>query len=292
LKWLTTDCRETLERASARETAARVAAGALAKCLLREFGVECVGYVISIGPVLATIDPPAWVGNADSSEGPSAIAAGLRALRDANEMYTPDAAAAVKMIDAVRDAKRAGDTIGGIVETRVFGLPPGLGSCASWQEKLDGRLMQAVGSVQAIKGVEIGLGFEAARLPGSQVHDAIQFNAAQRSSPNFGFVRRTNRAGGLEGGMTNGQALIVRAAMKPISTLMQGMDSVNLKTLQAERSDYERSDVCAVPAASVVVENVVAFEVARAWLNKFGGDTLREVRAAYGFFSDTLRRLA
>jgi chorismate synthase len=278
VKWLTTDCRETLERASARETAGRVAAGALAKGLLREFGIECVGFVAEIGMV------PAAVAEA-------ATAAEIARVRDANEVYTPDAAAVEAMTAAIREAKKAGDTLGGIVEARVFGAPIGLGSCMAWQEKLDGRLMQAVGSIQAIKGVEIGLGFAAARLPGSRVHDAIRFDGVQRGTPNFGFVRDTNRAGGLEGGMTNGQPLVVRAAMKPISTLMQGMDSVNLRTLEPERSDYERSDVCAVPAASVVVENVVAFEVARAFVAKFAGDTVREVRAAYGHYCDAVRRL-
>jgi len=278
LKWLTTDCRDVLERASARETAARVAAGGLVRCLLREFGVEAVGFVCEIGGIRASV--------ADDAD-----PATLRAARDANEVYTPDAAAVESMIAAIRRAQADKDTLGGVVEVRVFGLPPGLGSCASWQQKLDGRLMQAVGSIQAIKGVEIGLGFEAARRPGSQVHDAIYFDPAQRGSSNFGFVRRTNRAGGLEGGMTNGQPLVVRAAMKPISTLLRGMDSVNLKTLAPERSDYERSDICAVPAASVVAENVVAFEVARAWLEKFGGDTLREVRAAYEHYANAARGL-
>jgi len=278
LKWLTTDCRETLERASARETAARVAAGALAKSLLREFEVECVGFVCQIGPVKASIP--------DDAE-----PADLRAARDANEVYAPDPAAVEPMIAAIKQAQKDQDTLGGIVEVRVFGVPPGLGSCASWQQKLDGRLMRAVGSIQAFKGVEIGLGFEAARRPGSRVHDAIYFDPGQRESPNFGFVRKTNRAGGLEGGMTNGQTLIVRGAMKPISTLLQGMDSVNLETLQPERSDYERSDICAVPAASVVAENVVAFEVARAWLEKFAGDTLREARAAYEYYAAAVRSL-
>ena len=279
LKWLTTDCRETLERASARETAARVAAGALVKGLLGEFGVTCVGFVAEIGGVRATVAE-----DATQEE--------LVRGRSANEVYTPDKKAAAAMIDAIRAAKRDKDTLGGVVEVRVFGLPPGLGSCFSWREKLDGRLMQAVGSIQAFKGVEIGLGFEAARRRGSEVHDAIYFDATQRQSSNFGFVRRTNRAGGLEGGVSNGMPLVVRGAMKPISTLMQGMDSVNLKTLQPERSDYERSDVCAVPAASVVAENVVAFEVARAWLDKFAGDTLREVRDAYESYSNAVRGLA
>lgn len=279
MKWLTTDCRSPLERASARETAGRVAAGALAKCLLREFGVQSVGFVREIGPVSARVPEDAAPHD-------------LVRLRDANEIYTPDAQAIEAMIAAIHAAKVNKDTVGGVVEVRVFGVPPGLGTCARWQDKLDGRLMQAIGTIQAIKGVEIGLGFESARRPGSEVHDALHFDVAQRETPNFGFVRRTNRAGGLEGGMTNGMPLVVRAAMKPIATLLQGIDSVNLTTLQPERSDYERSDVCAVPAASVVAENVVAFEVARAWLDKFGGDTLTEIRAAYEHYADSVRRLA
>ncbi len=279
LKWLTTDCRETLERASARETAARVAAGALVRELLHGFGVEVVGFVSEIGSARAQVSE-------------DAEPAALLAARDSNDVYTPDPAAIKAMIEAIHDAKVNRDTVGGIVEVRAFGLPPGLGSCASWQEKLDGRLMQAVGSIQAFKGVEIGLGFEAARLPGSLVHDAIHFDAAQRASASLGFARKSNRAGGLEGGMTNGMPLVVRGAMKPISTLLQGMDSVDLRTLAAERSDYERSDICAVPAASVVAQNVVAFELARAWLEKFAGDTLREVRAAYEFYLSSARGLA
>jgi chorismate synthase len=278
LKWLTTDCRDTLERASARETAARVAAGALAKCLLRNFDVLCVGFVTRIGSAEVTVAQ-----DADLVQ--------LQDARDANDVYTPDPAAVDPMLNAIKQAQKNKDTVGGIVEVRVTGLPPGLGSCASWQQKLDGRIMQALGSIQAFKGVEIGLGFESARRSGSQVHDAIYFDPNQRHTPNFGFVRKTNRAGGLEGGMTNGQPLVVRAAMKPISTLLQGMDSVNLRTLQPERSDYERSDTCAVPAASVVAENVVAFEVARAWLDKFAGDTLREVRAAYESYAQMIRAL-
>lgn len=279
LKWLSDDCRNTLERASARETAGRVAAGALCKLLLREFGVEVVGFVASIRGVQATVDA-----------GFSTDA--LRAARDANEVYTPDESAAPAMIDAIRAAKKAGDTVGGVVEVRAFGVPPGLGTCAAWQDKLDGRLMQAVGSIQAIKGVEIGLGFEAARRDGSAVHDPIHFDAAARDAHTMGFSRPTNHAGGIEGGMTNGQPIVIRAAMKPISTLMRGMDSVNLRTLQPERSDYERSDVCAVPAASVVAENVVAAELARALLDKFSGDTLHEVRAAYRAFCEAARRIS
>lgn len=279
LKWLTPDCRDVLERASARETAGRVAAGALTKALLSEFGIESVGFVIRIGDVAA--------------DAPDSLSSDvLRAARDANEAYCPDPAAAERMIAAIRQAKIDRDTLGGIVEARVYNLPPGLGSCVRWQDKLDGRLMRAVGSIQAIKGVEIGLGFAAAALPGSRVHDAIGFDPAQRETPALGFTRRRNHAGGLEGGMTNGQPLVVRAAMKPISTLLQGMDSVNLTTLTPQRSDYERSDVCAVPAASVVLENVVAFEVAGAFLEKFAGDTICEVRAAHAYYLDAARGLA
>lgn len=279
LKWLTTDCRETLERASARETAARVAAGGLVRSLLAEFGVRCVGFVREVGPIVANVPE-------------SMTADELVSARDANELYTPDAAVVDDMIAHIRAAKHDKDTVGGIVEVRVFNLPIGLGSCATGASRLDGRLMQAIGSIQAFKGVEIGLGFEAARRPGSQVHDAIYFDAARRETPSFGFVRQTNNAGGLEGGMTNGMPLVVRGAMKPISTLLRGLDSVNLQSLQSERSDYERSDICAVPAASVVAENVVAFEIARAWLEKFAGDTLTEVRAAYEFYCRKARELA
>jgi chorismate synthase len=279
MKWLTTDCRDTLERASARETAARVAAGSLAHCLLREFGIRCVGFVTEIGPACAK------VANAATPET-------LVAARDANDVYTPDADAVAPMVAAIHAAKRDRDTVGGVIEVRAFGVPQGLGSCMTWRGKLDGRLMQALGSIPAVKAVEIGLGFAAARLRGSAVHDELYFDASQRSAPTFGFTRRTNRAGGLEGGMTNGMPVVIRAAVKPIATLLRGLDSVNLKTLTAERSDYERSDICAVPAASVVAENAVAFELAEAWLEKFGGDTLREVRAAYEFYAAAVRGLA
>lgn len=279
MKWLTTDCRDVLERASARDTAARVAAGAATKCLLREFGVVCVGFVVEIADARANI-----LEDADPAD--------LTARRNANDLYTPDAAAAEPMRAAIQAAAGDGDTVGGVVEVRVFGLPPGLGTCVQWSQRLDGRLMQAVGSIPGIKGVEIGLGFEAARRRGSEVHDALYVDTTGPNAKSPGFARRTNRAGGIEGGMTNGLPVVVRAAMKPIATLRRGLASVNLESGQPERSDYERSDVCAVPAASVVVENVVAFELARAWLAKFGGDTLHEVRAAYAAYEQARRRLA
>ncbi len=278
LKWLTTDCRETLERASARETAARVAAGALTRNLLNEFGIEVVGYVVRILDVEANVPDGVTLDE-------------LRAARDANDAYCPDPKAAAGMIAVIRQAKRDKDTVGGVIEVQVHGHPPGLGSCMRWQDKLDGRLMQAVGSIQAFKGVEIGLGFQTARRPGSRVHDEIDFDPGQRNTPNLGFVRRSNNAGGLEGGMTNAAPIVLRAAVKPISTLLKGLDSVNLVTKAPERSDYERSDISAVAAAGVVAENVVAFEIARAFLEKFGGDTLGEVRAAYDNYLNSARSL-
>lgn len=271
LKWGLTDCRNVLERASARETAARVATGALARCLLREFSIEAVGYVVQIGDVSGSVPFGFHVQE-------------LKEARSGNEVYCPDAGAAQHMIAAIDRTKMDKDTLGGIVEVQVHGVPPGLGSCMRWQDKLDGRLMQAVGSVQAIKGVEIGAGFSAAGRRGSQVHDPIDYDPARRGKQSLGFSRRSNNAGGLEGGMTNGQPIVLRAAMKPISTLLQGMDSVNLVTHAPQRSDYERSDICAVPAASVVIENVVAFEIARAFLDKFPGDTVAEARRAYESF--------
>ncbi|MHC4091024.1 MAG: chorismate synthase [Planctomycetota bacterium] len=274
LKWLTTDCRETLERASARETAGRVAAGAISKSLLEEFGIEVVGFVVRIGQSAADVDPRLPIDE-------------LRLRRDENDVYCPDPTAVEPMIGTIRETKKNKDTCGGTVEVWATGLPPGLGSCWRWQDKLDGRLMQAVGSIQAFKGVEIGLGFGLAERSGSEAHDEIDYDPAQRDTPSLGFTRRSNNAGGLEGGMTNGQTVVVRAVMKPISTLLQGLDSVNLVTKKAERSDYERSDICAVPAASVVAENVVAFELARAMLEKFSGDTLAEVRAAYDYYLKT-----
>jgi len=280
LKWLTPDCRETLERASARETAARVAAGALAQCLLASFGIRCVGFVTQIGGGAVAQVPTTMTPDA------------LIAARDANDVYTPDPEAVSAMVAAVRKAKQDKDTVGGIVEVRVFGCPPGLGSCVQYTDKLDGRLMQAVGSIQAFKGVEVGLGFGVASRPGSEVHDPIDYDPALRDTPTLGFARRSNNAGGIEGGMTNGQPIVVRGAMKPISTLLRGLDSVNLRSLQSEHSDYERSDVCAVPAASVVVENVVAFEIAAAFLDKFAGDTLDEVRAAWTYYLDAARRIS
>ncbi|MBU6413766.1 MAG: chorismate synthase [Planctomycetes bacterium] len=279
LKWLSNDCRETLERASARETAARVAAGALSRLLLREIGIEAFGLVRSIGGIQTnvTVDESSW--------------RGLIAQRDASETYCPEASATQAQRDAIRQAKIDKDTIGGLVEAHVFGAPPGLGSCMNWHEKLDARLAYAVMGIQAIKSVEIGLGKEVASRPGSQVHDPITFDAARTGESTLGFVRPSNNAGGTEGGMTTGQPIVVRAAMKPIATLLRGMPSVDLKTKQPDQSAYERSDVCAVPACSVVVENVVAFEVARVACEKFGGDSVAEFVANFRSYLHLARQL-
>lgn len=283
IKWLTTDCRETLERASARETAARVAAGALSRSLLQEFNINVFAYVLSIGSVTANVD---W----------SKSLAELTEARNSGDLFKewvgcPDATAAVKMRETIQAAKQAGDTLGGLVECRVFGCPPGLGTCVHYDQKLDARLAMVVMGTQAFKGVEIGMGKEVAFLPGSKVHDEIGYDASQKNSTTLGFTRKTNNAGGLEGGMTNGQPIIVRGAKKPISTLAQPLESVDLNTKQPDKAAYERSDACAVPAASVILENIVAFEIARAMVEKFGGDSLIEMKANYENFMATARRL-
>src|SRR5690606_2414185 len=191
--------------------------------------------------------------------------------RDTSETYCPDREATNQQCQIIRHCKADRNTVGGLIETHIFGCPAGLGSTMDWRTKLDARLAYAAMSIQAIKSVEIGLGREAASRFGSEVHDPIRYDSSQRETASLGFVRDSNNAGGTEGGMSNGQPLVIRAAMKPISTLLRGMPSVDLKSLAAEESAYERSDVCAVPAASVVLENVCAFEVARAFVEKFGG---------------------
>ena len=279
LKWLTTDCRETLERASARETAGRVAMGAFARCFLREFGIECFGFVRGGLDVLGEFDV-----THDSLES-------LREARDASEVYLPDAGASEAMCAAIRQAKIDKDTVGGFVEVHVFGCPPGLGSCVQWDARLDARLAGAVMGIQAFKAVEIGLGTECARRTGSNVHDPIRYEESQRGESHLGFTRPSNNAGGLEGGMTNGMPVVVRGTMKPISTLLRGLPSVNLITKADEESQYERSDISAIAAASVVAENVVALEIARAVREKFGGDSMPEVRAQFDAFHQLAREL-
>ncbi len=270
--------RAILERASARETAVRVAAGALAKQLLAEFGIGVYGFVDELGGI--AIERPEAIDQVDD----------MIALRDQSIIYSLNPAQDPHFKELIDRTGKQGDTLGGIVEVRVVGAPFGLGTHAQWDRKLDGKLAQAVMAIQAIKGVEIGLGFEAARRPGSQVHDPIHFDPMQQKTNNLGYARPTNNAGGLEAGMTNGQTIVVRAAKKPISTLRKPLESVNLETKEADAASYERSDVCAVSAASVIVENVVAFEVAAALVDKFGGDSLEEMKARYQLFMDMARK--
>jgi chorismate synthase len=272
LKYDRRDVRDVLERASARETTARVACAAVAKRLLADFGIRVGSHVVSIGPV-----------EADVSEIPS----DLNAAADASPVRCLDEAAAARMMAEIDDAKERGDTLGGIFEVVVTGLPVGLGSYVSWDTKLDGRLAGAIMSIQAVKGVEFGLGFTGARRPGSEVHDPI---VRDEEKPRTGGIgRASNRAGGLEGGVTTGEPLAVRGAMKPISTLRKPLASVDLRDGTPGDAAVERSDVCAVPAAAVVGEAMVALVVADAFLEKFGGDSMGEVRRNFDGYLAYLR---
>jgi chorismate synthase len=265
LKYDRRDARDVLERASARETAARVACGAVARRLLAELGITVGSHVVSLGGVVA--------------ESARELPDDINAEADASPVRCLDAFAEERMIEAIDEAKHAGDTLGGVVEVVVRGLPAGLGSYVTWDGRLDGRLAGALMSIQAIKGVEIGLGFEAAMRPGSRVHDAIQRDPLATRGAGFG--RAGNHAGGLEGGMTTGMPLVARAAMKPISTLMQPLGTVDLRTGEPVEAVRERSDVCAVPAAGVVAEAMVALVLAATVLEKFGGDSMRELRRSF-----------
>jgi len=270
LKWGHRDARAVLERASARETATRVAAAGIARQVLEAFGVEVFGCVTELGghAVGAAASAASWALDAEAR----------RAARDVSDFFTLDAAADAALRALVDAAKADQDSLGGVFEVRAMGVPPGLGSSASGAERLGGRIGGALLSIPAIKGVEFGLGFEGARRRGSAVHDPIvpaMPGGATR------FARSTNHAGGLEGGMTNGEALIVRAAMKPIPSIRRGLPSVDFATGEAVQASYQRSDVTSVPAASVVGEAMVALVLAEAFLDKYGGDSMDQVRAAY-----------
>lgn len=267
--------RGILERASARETCVRVATGALCQQLLESFGIRTLGYVVQLGGKKI----PPRDGDFDQRH----------AWRNESELYTLDPSEDESCKKLIDETQKAGDTLGGIIEVVVEGLPFGLGTHAQWERKLDGKLAQAVMAVQAIKGVEIGMGFEAATLPGSQVHDGIRFDASAQDSANLGYVRPTNNAGGLEAGMTNGQPLVIRAAKKPISTLQKPLESINMETKEPSKASYERSDVCALSAASIIIEAVVAFEIAAAMVDKFGGDSIEEMHARWDLFQKMAR---
>lgn len=264
------DVRDVLERASARETAARVAAGGIAKALLRALGVTVGSYVCAIGGVeMADPDDPAGVD---------------MATVEASDVRCPDPDVSARMRGAIDDAMAAGESLGGVFVVFASGLMPGLGSYAEAAERLDARLAAAVVSIPAIKGVEFGAGFRVAEMPGSMAHDEIAHD------PSRGFHRRTNLAGGLEGGMTNGEPLVVRAAMKPIPTLKKPLSTVDLETLEEVDAARERSDTCAVPAAAVVAEADVAMVLADALTRKFGGDSLDDILASVEAYRSRIAR--
>lgn len=273
LKYGFDDARNVLERASARETAMRVAVGAAASELLRVFDIAIHSHVLRLGdvaaPVSADAPPPAPKAFATVDDAP------LRCLDEATN---------TAMVQAVDEARAKGETLGGVYEVIVWGVPPGLGSHVHWDRKLDARLAAALMSIQATKGVEFGLGFATGARPGSEAHDAIHFDEKR------GIVRETGRAGGIEGGMSNGRPIVVRSAMKPLATLYKPLPSVDMQTFAPSKGAIERSDVTAVPAAAVVAEAVVAFEIARAMVEKFGGDSLAEMERNFTAYAAELAR--
>ena len=271
LKYNLDDIRDVLERASARETTMRVAAGSLAKLILEPFGVTTLGYVASIGPIEART--PADLSIED-----------LKRITQASQVRVADPEAERAIIAEIDECKKTGDTLGGVVEVVATGLPVGLGSHVQWDRKLDGRLAHVLLSLQAVKGVELGLGFRAAATRGSALHDEIAYDQAGRR-----FIRHSNNSGGTEGGMTTGEPLRVRVAFKPLSTLMRPLRSVDIKTKAEAVGAIERSDVCAISAAAVIAESVVAFELAAAFLEKFGGDSLVEITRNFKGFLEQVR---
>ncbi len=263
IKYNFRDARYVLERASARETTARVALGALAKAFLGEFGIGVLSHVVGIGDAKSE-HPATWEELIELSQ------------RDEVLLSCADSEAEQRMKAVVDQAYRTGDTVGGVFEVVAHGLPPGLGSHVTWDTRLDGKLAQAIVSIQAVKGVEIGAASEASSSFGSKVQDTIHYARGDRK-----FTRGANRAGGLEGGMTNGEDVVVRGMLKPISTLRRPLESVDLETREPALAAYERSDVCVVPAAGVIGEAMVALVLAGAMLEKFGGDSLGETRCNY-----------
>jgi len=271
LKYDRTDARDILERASARETAARVACGAVCRKLLEALGIEIGSHVVELGSVRAILPPE--------------LPVPLNAVADRSATRCLDPVATQSMIQEIDRVKSTGDTLGGVVEIVVRGVVAGLGSHVSWDRKLDGRLAQSLMSIPAIKGVEIGLGFEGARRPGSEVHDEMQWGGGPRSG---GVARTSNRAGGLEGGVTTGEPIVLRAAKKPISTLMRPLNTVNVETGEAAKAQSERSDTTAVPAVGVIAEAMAAIVLADASLEKFGGDTVADLVAAHDAYVERI----
>lgn len=271
LKYDYDDLRLVLERASARETAIRVAVGTVGRIFLSVFGVSFISHVVRIGPVNLT-------GNRSVNE-----LVTLAEQIEKSALRCIDPQVEVEMVKAVKLAEEKGDTLGGIIELVVTGVPPGLGSYMHWDNRLDGRLAGAIMSIPGIKGVEIGVGFSGSALHGSKIHDSIL------SKPGQGIYRPTNRAGGLEGGITNGEPLLIRVAMKPIPTLQKPLPSIDWITGKESPAELERSDVCAVPSAAVVVEAVAAWTLAAAFCEKFAGDSMDEVEAAYHYYMEKVQ---
>lgn len=274
------DVRDVLERSSARETSARVAAGGVARAFLRQFGVQVRSHVLRVGTATATVPERLRLDPRGDQDG------WWQAV-EASDLGSGDGRFAAEAIELVKAARLAGDTLGGVFEVLAYGLPIGLGTHAYWEERLDTRLAAAIMSIQSIKGVEIGEGFENAARPGSQVHDEIDYDPAAG-----GWTRPTNRAGGLEGGMSNGMPLVVRGAAKPISTMLKPLRSVDLDTRQRADAHYERSDICVLPAAGVVGEAMVALVLADAFRIKFGGDSLDEALASFAAYQRSYQAAA
>lgn len=278
MKYNHSDVRNILERSSARETAVRVAVGAMAKQLLSAFGIRVGGYVTVIGGI--TVSPPCLPYEE------------LWQIAGSSELFCCDPLFEEPLKKSIDSAKADGDTLGGVIEIQVLGCPPGLGSHVHWDRKLDARLAMALMSIQAIKGVEVGLGFGVAERPGSKVHDEIFHDVEQLESGALSPIyRTTNNAGGIEGGMSNGEPIVLRAAMKPIPTLYKPLRSVDLRTHEPFEAAVERSDTCAVPAALVVAEAVVAMEIASAFLEKFGGDSMVEIQRNFNGYCGQIRNV-
>jgi chorismate synthase len=271
MKYGVKDFRDILERASARETAARVAAGAVCKELLKKFGVVITSYTVQIGKITADLKriPKEQIWH----------------NTEMSYVRCPDAAASKKMMALIKQAVSKGDTLGGKFVVKADNVPPGLGSHTQWDLKLDGRLAQSLMSIQAIKSVEFGLGSKAASAAGSEAHDEIYYSSKK------GFYRNTNRAGGIEGGMSNGEEIYITCAMKPIPSLAKPLHSVNLLTKKAEKAESVRSDVCAVPAAAIVAEAAAAFELAKAFKEKFGGDSIEDMKRSYEAYVERIKRI-
>ncbi len=270
IKYALSDVRDVLERASARETVARVSVGAICKLFLAEFGIKITSHVTAIGSIESGVKGLGFNQ--------------LITMSDASPVRCADPKASALMCKEISRSMESGDSLGGVFEVVIIGVPPGIGSYTQWDRKIDALLAAGMMSIQAIKGVSFGLGFEGARRKGSSVHDEIFYDKKK------GFYRETNNAGGIEGGMTNGEDIIIRSAMKPIATLRKPLASVNIRTKKPIRATVERSDVCAVPAAAAIGESVAAFEIANAFMEKFGCDSMREIRRNYEGYMEQVKK--